>query len=412
MRAYVEAYGCTLNFGESREVEDLLASKGWDIVRDPEDADLAVLATCVVVEKTERAMLKRLAELRDVPKLIVTGCMARTCREKAESVVPEALFVGPGDLQGIASALGSDTQACRPSSVPRDSYAIVPIASGCLGTCSYCITRLARGKLRSRPEVAIVDAVRALVSGGPREVQLTAQDTAAYGADIGSSLPRLVREVCRIPHDFRLRVGMMNPRSVLAEMSSVADMYRQHKVFKFLHLPIQSGSDRVLGDMERGYTMDQVRRILSEVRSVAPELSFSTDLIVGYPGETEADHELSLRAISDTSPDIVNVTKFSARPGTRAAMSAEKVAGSKAKDRSREITVLRFKVALDLNRRWVGRTVPALSTERGKGRSTIFRTDEYRQIVVSGILPLGEFRSVRVTDATATYLHGELEATE
>jgi tRNA A37 methylthiotransferase MiaB len=201
----------------------------------------------------------------------------------------------------------------------------------------------------------------------------------------------------------------MNPRSVLPILSPVALMYTQPKVFKFIHLPIQSGSDDVLGRMRRGYTVDDFRRIMAEVRSSTPDISLSTDLIVGYPGETEEDHVLNLKAIQDFQPDIVNVTKFSSRPGTEAASSERGVAGWKVKDRSREIARLRFKVSSARNRAWVGRKVTALSTERGKNKSTIFRTDEYRQIVVPGQHRLGEFRSIVVTDATATYLRGELE---
>src|SRR4030067_975302 len=213
MRAYVEAFGCTLNFGESRESEDLLSGKGWSIVQSPEDSDLAVRSTCVVVEKTERAMVKRLAELRTVPKLIVTGCMATACREKAERVVPGAVFLHPGDLERMAEVIRTESRFSSPSKVERESYGIVPIATGCLGSCSYCITRLARGELKSRPLESIVGSVRDMVSAGPREIRLTAQDTAAYGADIGSSLPALVDGICGIPHDFRLRVGMMNPKN-------------------------------------------------------------------------------------------------------------------------------------------------------------------------------------------------------
>lgn len=409
MRAYVEGYGCTLNFGEAREIEDLLASNGWDLVGSPEEADLAVLATCVVVDKTERAMVKRLKELGTVPRLIVTGCMATACREKAENLVPQAEFVGPGDLTRMAEVIRTGAAHGHGRKIERDSYGIVPIATGCLGSCSYCITRLARGGLRSRPFESIVGVVNDMVSEGPREVRLTAQDAAAYGVDIGTSLPSLVTSICEIPRDFRLRVGMMNPKSVLPILGPVADMYLLPKIFKFLHMPVQSGSDRLLSDMQRGYTAADFRRIVKAVRAVCPDVSFSTDLIVGYPGETESDHELNLKIISDTEPDIVNVTKFSSRPGTKAALSGPKVLGALAKDRSREITVLRFGVALARNRAWIGREVTALATERGKNGSTLFRTDEYRQIVVKGSHELGRYRSITVTDATKTYLRGELE---
>ena len=404
MKAYVEAYGCTLNFGESREVEALLRERGWELVEEADDADLVVLATCVVIETTERAMLKRLEELSGARRLIVTGCMASASREKAERLVPNAWFVAPGDMSSL-SALIEEAGPPLPRRAARSgSYGIVPIATGCVGTCSYCITRLARGVLKSRGSRRIKDAVFGEVSAGPKEIRLTAQDTAAYGRDTGSDLPSLVREICQIPADFRLRIGMMNPRSVLPIAGRIADMYLEPKVFKFLHLPVQSASDRLLEQMERGYTVSDFRSIVGRVRGVSPPLTLSTDLIVGYPGETDADHRQNLALLSEIRPDIVNVTRFSARPGTKAAAADDMVIGRKAKERSREITELRFKVAEEVNRKWIGRRIKALSTEMGKKDSTILRNDEYKQIVVPEMLPLGRYFTVRIEGVTPAHL--------
>ncbi len=409
MKAYVEAYGCTLNFGEAREIEALLSGSGWSIVNSSEEADLAVLTTCVVVDKTERAMMKRLKELGSVPKLVVTGCMATACRGKAESIVPDAVFVAPADLARMAEVIHAQGDADVESGIEKGAYGIVPIATGCLGNCSYCITRLARGQLRSRPVRNIVNSVRRMVSSGPREMRITAQDTAAYGADNGSSLPELVDRICSLDGDFRLRIGMMNPKSVLPQVDAIVRMYDNQKVFKFLHLPLQSASDRMLREMGRGYTLSDFERIVSQVRTAHPDISFSTDLIVGYPGETEEDHERNKKAVSELMPDIVNVTKFSSRPGTKAALSGPVVPGGRAKEWSREITRIRFKVALDVNKSWIGRAVTALSTETGKNSTTLFRTSEYRQVVVPGNHPLGEYHAVKISGATSTYLRGELE---
>jgi MiaB-like tRNA modifying enzyme len=408
MKAYVEAYGCTLNFGESRELEDHLSTKGWEIVRDPDEADLTVLATCVVIETTERAMLKRVKELSSgCRRLVVTGCMATACRGKAERLAPDALFVAPGDVASFSRILdGLESSEARPARV-RESFGIVPIATGCRGSCSYCITRLARGDLRSRSPGQVIAAVRKESMNGPREVQLTAQDAAAYGTDIGTDLPSLVQEVCTIQADFRLRVGMMNPRSALPIKERVAEMYLQQKVFKFLHLPIQSGSDAILESMDRGYSVSDFMSIVDTVRAKVPRVTVSTDIIVGYPGETEDDHERSLTLLSELQPDIVNVTRFSSRPGTKAASARDTVVGWKAKDRSREITELRFEVAKKRNREWLGQEVAALATEKGKKQSTIFRNDEYKQIVVPGTIPLGSSSVIRIVDATPTHLLGK-----
>ncbi len=406
MKAYVEAYGCTLNFGESRELEDLLSSKGWDIVHDPEGSDLAVLATCVVIDTTERAMLKRVKELSNAKRLVVTGCMATACREKGEKAAPNAQFVAPGDFASFLKVIDDCPSSNARDSRVRESYGIVPIATGCRGRCSYCITRLARGDLKSRPSSMIVDAVRKESSIGPKEVQLTAQDTAAYGTDIGTNLPSLVHEICSTPNDFRLRIGMMNPRSALPIKDRIAEMYLEHKVFKFLHLPVQSGSDKILEDMERGYSISDFLSIVKTVRHKVARVTVSTDLIIGYPGETEDDHKRSLSLVAELRPDIVNVTRFSSRPGTKAALASNPVVGWRAKDRSRNLTELRFKVAEERNQEWIGEQVNALTTEKGNKKSTILRNDEYKQIVVPEVLPLGGYHAIEIVDSTPTYLIG------
>lgn len=407
MRAYVEAYGCTLNHGESREIEDLLSSRGWLLSGAPEGCDLVVIATCVVIETTERTMLKRLAELRDSPRLIVTGCMATACRERAEAIVPGASFVPPGDMGAMAALIEDAGTGPTVRRSPRpESYGIVPIATGCLGDCAYCITRIARGELRSRPTPVIVDSVRRLVSSGPAEVRLTAQDTASYGLDIGTDLPSLVKHICSLPDDFRLRVGMMNPRNALQMVRKLSGMLGEPKVFKFLHLPVQSGSDSILDDMGRGYTVSDFKSIVETVRASVPEIALSTDIIVGYPGEDEEDHRSNLALVRDVGPDIVNVTRFSPRPGTRAALEPDQVAGCEAKRRSRELTALRFRVALERNRKAIGRVVTALATEKGKQGTTILRTDEYRQVVVPEELGFRRFYELEIVGATPTYLRG------
>jgi len=409
MKAYVEAYGCTLNYGESREIEDLLVGRGWELCNRPEGCDLVVISTCVVIETTERAMVKRLSELKGSPRLIVTGCMATACRDKAEAVVPGATFVSPGDIDGVAAAIDGigPGQAVR-HSPQRESYGIVPIASGCVGNCAYCITKSARGDLSSRDPAGIVDSVERLVSsGGPREVQLTCQDTAAYGLDIGTDLPTLVRRLCAVPGEFRLRVGMMNPRSAVSMVDDIARMYTEPKVFKFLHVPVQSGSDEVLRRMERRYVVEDFKRFVGSVRKTVPDLTLSTDIIVGYPGERDEDHKANLELVGELRPDIVNVTRFSSRPGTKAASEGGHVVGWKAKQRSREVTALRFRVALARNRELVGRKATALATERGKPGTTILRTDEYKQVVVPEEIPLGKFYEVEIVGATPTYLRAQ-----
>ena len=409
MRAYVESYGCTLNQGEASEIADLLRSHGWDFAASPEGADIAILVACVVIESTERKMLRRVKALSSAPRLIVTGCMATARKDAATALAPSAELVPPGDFDRLSDIIGIVGDP-KPSDAWNEAgFAIVPIATGCLGRCAYCITRLARGPICSRPPADIVAKVAGLTADGPREVRLTSQDAASYGYDAGSDLIELLDHICRIESDFRLRLGMMNPSNALPIVDRLAERYQEPRIFGFLHLPLQSASDRLLESMERGHTVAQFEGIVSRMRSRVPELTLSTDVIVGYPGETESDHEANLSMIRRLRPDIVNVTRFSPRPGTKAAEQGGSVIGRVAKRRSRELTGVRFEISQDINERLIGRSMTALATEKGRGSSTILRNDAYKQIVVGEEVSLRRFHEVTIVDATPTYLIGAIE---
>jgi tRNA A37 methylthiotransferase MiaB len=209
-----------------------------------------------------------------------------------------------------------------------------------------------------------------------------------------------------MPLDFRLRIGMMSPASAKDMLDGLREMYREPKVFKFLHLPVQSASDRVLAEMQRGYVLADFLKLVSELRRSVPEITLSTDLIVGYPGETVEDHRMNMGLIEQVQPDIVNVTRFSPRPGTAAAEAGSPVVGRVAKDRSRELASLRFTIAAEKNKRWIGKKVRALATEKGKKGSTILRTDEYKQVVVPEEIILNRFYEVKIVESSPTHLKG------
>jgi threonylcarbamoyladenosine tRNA methylthiotransferase CDKAL1 len=414
VKVYVEAYGCTQNYGEARLMQEALAGEGHALTTSEDDADAHVLVTCTVIEATERKMVRRIRALAGHEKpLVVAGCMAAAQRERVKALVPRAQLLPPRKWPEIVHLLGAGT-ACgdRAAETEAASFgwrdAIVPIAQGCAGRCTYCITRVARGAVKSYAMEDLVAQVRRNVERGAREIKLTGQDTAAYGRDTGTNLAELLRILAEVPGDFRIRVGMADPLTVYPIMDDLIEAFASEKVFKFLHLPVQSGDDGVLEAMRREYTVAQFEEAVAAFRRAFPALTLSTDVIVGFPGETEEQFEATMDLVRRVRPDIVNVTRFSARPGTPAASLPDPIVGWRVKNRSRRLTSLRFTLAREIHQAFVGDEVEVLVTEPGKEGTVLARTPEYRQVVLHEPATLGEFLRVRIDAARATDLFGHV----
>ncbi len=384
-------------------IAEALRENGHAIVSDGDSADANLLVTCTVIAATERRMISRMKALAGTGKpLIVSGCMASAQPETVADVAPDATLVPPGDIVRLSDIFGGahgrwreDGTAIEP---PNNSVeAIVPIAQGCLGGCTYCITKLARGGLKSHRQEDILRRVERYLSAGYKEIWLTAQDSAAYGRDIGLTLADLVESVAGLAGDFRIRVGMANPQTCLPILEELIDAYSSPKVYKFLHLPVQSGDDEILRAMGRSYSVDDFRRIVAAFRDAFPDISLSTDIIVGFPGETEKHFAASMSLIEEIRPDIVNVTRFSARPGTKAESMAGRAVGRQVKEWSRRMTASRFRISRQINSGYERRVLEAMTTEKGRDGTTLARTPEYRQLVLQGKLPLGVAITTMVT---------------
>jgi MiaB-like tRNA modifying enzyme len=352
-------------------------------------------------------MLRRLRELaaREEP-LLVGGCLPAICPDRILKAAPHAVLAGPS---GHMSAVGFvEGGAGKATAARQMSVGILPIATGCLGGCTYCITRNARGTLRSRRPDELAERLGEIVSRGAVEVQLCAQDAAAYGRDSGIGLGELVTALGSVRGEYMLRIGMMNPSTVLDSLDEVLEAYAHPKVFKFLHLPVQSGSDSILERMGRHHRAADFLAIVNAFRKEFPGLALSTDIIIGFPGETEDDFRESMELMREAKPDITNVTRFSARPGTPAHAMRPKVPGWKAKARSRELTELRFRITSENYSRMKGGTIKAMATERRKPGTTFLRTSDYRPAVVQSELAIGRWYDIRVTGAARTHITGRL----
>jgi MiaB/RimO family radical SAM methylthiotransferase len=283
---------------------------------------------------------------------------------------------------------------------------VVQVASGCVGRCSYCITRLARGRLVSAPPEAILDAVRRLVASGAYEIQLTGQDVAAWGLDRGESLPDLLQAIAEIPGRFSVRLGMMHPASVLGILEPLVDACTSDKIFRFLHLPAQSGSDAVLERMQRGYRAADVVRIADAFRERYPDMMISSDFITGFPGETDEDFRQTLDLLRRAAFVKVNVTRYSRRPGTPAA-ALKDLPERVRKVRSRALLAEADRIYDRYNERWMGRETSIVATEKNAPSSTVCRNPCYLNVIVKEDLPLGFSGRAVITENRRHYVVGE-----
>ncbi|CAI5516389.1 unnamed protein product [Closterium sp. Naga37s-1] len=333
-----------------------LAAFGYQLVEVPSEADLWIINTCTVKNPSQSAMDTLVRKGRELSKrLVLAGCVPQGDSGVAEgegvSVVgvqqiDRVVEVVEETLKGNTVRLLSRNRALPALDLPkvrRNKWVeIVPISVGCLGACTYCKTKHARGHLGSYPLPLLVDRVRAAVAEGVREIWLSSEDTGAYGRDIGSDLPSLLSAlVASLPPDGRcmLRVGMTNPPYILEHLPEIAKILNHACVYKFLHLPVQSGSNSVLEGMRREYTVEEFCRVVDTLLSLVPGLEIATDIICGFPGETAADFEQTMDLIRKYKFAQVHISQFYPRPGTPAARMP-KVPSGEVKQRSRALTAL------------------------------------------------------------------------
>ncbi len=374
---YIETYGCRYNFGDSSKLIEVLKHQGSTLVGSAEEADAVIINTCTVVGSTERRMLRRLSRFRDY-NLFVMGCMPAVQREAIFAVCNP----------GIISSDAIHDAYRNIKTVPGGGIAIVQVAQGCEGICSYCLARLARGHLKSFAKREILAEVAAHIRAGTTEIQITAQDTSSWGRDTGTSLPDLIHAIDSLPGRFMIRVGMTNPATLKGILDDLVDAFAGDHIFKFLHLPVQSGSDHILEQMKRGYRVEDFEEIVRAFKRHYPEITLVTDMIVGFCGETEQDFSASLELINRVRPNKVNITRYSPRPFTLSTSDKDFPDRIK-KDRSRSMNSLVEEIYASVNKKYLEKQVPFVVTEIIKRGSVMARSPNYVGIVINEDLPVG-----------------------
>ena len=423
MKVFIESYGCTFNQADGQIIAGNLKVNDIDIVDSIDEADVIIVNTCYVKLPTEDKMTYRIQKLQsEYPdkKIIVGGCMVEIDPVKLDKIGSDVSWIGPHQLNKSASVV-RDTycgEIVRETGFSKDSKVNVPkvyddtlihilqICEGCLGACTFCCTRFARGSLNSYPIADIVAEAQKAIDNGACEIQLTAQDTGAYGRDTGEKLSDLIKEVANLKGDFRVRVGMMHAKNILNEVDEIIDAMKHPKVYDFIHLPVQSGSDKVLSDMRRGHTISQYTEIVSKFRSAIPDITLAVDIIVGYPTESDEDFADTVKLLRQIKPSLIHLSKYQHRIGA-VSSSLPEIHPKTMKKRSKFLSEIKSEITEEENRELVGSIQNVLVVEKGSKGGYIAKTNSYIPVIVDDA-ELGTFVDVKITEATSTYLKSEI----
>ncbi|MEM2508744.1 MAG: tRNA (N(6)-L-threonylcarbamoyladenosine(37)-C(2))-methylthiotransferase, partial [Candidatus Thermoplasmatota archaeon] len=391
--------------GDASIMQGLIEKRGHEIVNDASLADVLIIVTCTVIATTQQRMLSRIRKFMEKyngKKIVVAGCMASAQPDLVKKVANDAILVSPLEVISIVDAIeGGKAYTGIKAGIERKIGISmnIPISDGCLYKCSYCITKKARGNLISYPLDLLYEDIKKAISKGCKEIRLTSQDTASY-----PNLPDLIKKVASIEGDFRIRVGMMHPLSAYKILDEIIEAFKNEKVYKFIHLPLQSGSEKILEKMRRGYNLDIFLEIVKAFRKEI-DVTLATDIIVAFPDENEEDFEETIATIEKIQPDVTNVTRFSPRPSTPC-WHMKRIPTDVAKERSRIASKVANEISLKRNRRWIGRKTRVLVLDEYKGWK-VGKNDFYKSVFLKDAV-IGEFLDAKIFDATITHLEGEI----
>ena len=395
-RVYVETYGCSFNVSDGEVMAGLLKRDGFELVSTPDQADAVIVNSCTVKDRTWLDLKKRLAELgRQTPAVVLAGCAPKVPHQAEH--LKEWSQIGPNNIADIPSVVRSTLagQNVRHTDVRHDEkrlefpsvrrnprIEILPISKGCLGACTFCQTVIARGRLKSFPPEQILDRIRRAVDEGVTQVWLTSQDCGAYGLDIGTNLARLMQQIADMPGDFIVRVGMANPDLINLYLDDFARILAHPRFYQFAHVPLQAGSDTVLQDMKRMYTVDEFRRICETLRKYSPHVTIATDIIVGFPTESDADFQQTVDVLRETAIPVVNRSRYSPRPGTPAAR-LKLLPSAVVSARSKALYKAACEIAFDDLDRWANWRGPVTVEEPLKSKGVVLaRNFAYKPVIL------------------------------
>ena len=414
-RVAVTSLGCKVNFAEMSELAGALAAAGWDLVPENEPADVRVLNSCTVTlqaDATTRQRLRRMRRADPNAFLVLTGCSVDAnldvySADGARTLGVDAVYPN-ANKHGIAPDLLRRFDAASHSSAaahPLRSRAFIKVQDGCNHRCTYCIVWQARGASTSREPDAVLTAAGQAAAAGHGELVLCGVDLGSYGRDLGTDLSTLLGELlARAGRDVRIRLSSINANDVTP---ALIDLNAHPRLCSHWHLPLQSGSDATLRRMHRGYRRAQYARVVRELRARDPLTEVTTDVMVGFPGETEDDHAATLALVDEIGFHSCHVFRFSPRPGTPATTYADAVDAVTSRRRSAEVRRAAARTGAASRRRALGR-VHEVVWETGVDGGAVGLSSTYHEIVVPGYTPRpGSLDRVRATGLSGDRLLGE-----
>jgi MiaB-like tRNA modifying enzyme len=401
---YIETYGCSANQNNSEILSGILNHAGFIVTNNPAIAQIIIINTCIVKEKTESKIKKRIQDLKGEKDkiIIVTGCMPQTDAKKLKKLNEKIILLGTHHFKEILNIIRdykenkldwkkqeeylSDKNEIKlklPKKPISQITSIHQISEGCLGNCTYCKTKLAKGKLFSYPIEEILKSIENDLQNGAKEIWLTSQDNAVYGLDKEkeNKLPELLEKILELKQKFKLRLGMSNPNNTLPIIKELLEVYKNPKIYKFLHIPIQSASNSVLKSMNRYYKIEDAEKIINEFKKNFPDIVIATDIIVGYPTETEEDHKENLKFIDRYKPDVLNLSKFSSHKQTEAG-KLKTLQNSVIKKRTSELMELHRKTAQENKQKYKNKEIKVFVNKKISNDFYEARDENYNIILV------------------------------
>ncbi len=419
---WIKTYGCALNQSNTEIITGQLRNAGF-VQSRKEESDLIIINTCGVKKPTEDKILFKLKKLSKINKpVIVAGCLTKLHLSAIIKAIPNyGAILGPYAinkiveisrkvLNGERGILYFPNKPVPKLHLPKERInkfrEIIQISEGCPFNCTYCAEKKIYETFYSYEAKDILSKVSNSLKAEVKEIYLSSLDTGAYGLDLKTTIIDLLKRIIALPYKFKIRLGMMNPYFARKYLHELIKVYSSQKMYLFLHVPIQSGSNKVLEDMNRPYKIEEVISTLKTLRSKFPLLTIVTDVIVGYPTETEEDFNKTLQALKEIKPDKVNISKFFPRPGTKAS-TLPLIPPHKLKPRIKKLRKVTESISLERNMKLVNSNHEVLITEK-KDKMVKGRLFNYKSIHLKGDIEAGEFYVAFVEQALVNFLKGRV----